>query len=242
MAQNIRLKRTNVSGRTGADAALLTGELAMNTADGLIWGKGTNVFEIITESKVYSPVTFNNKVVTESELESLITEYNLSSVVHLEQQTLPESQTFTGDGQTTVYSLNQTPASPDAVDVYVNDVLQRPGEVFSISGSTLTFSPAPPSEADIYVKYRYPFATIMDNPDGSIENRHLNLTYTSTQSTSNGSQVAYVIPPGHNEHSVLVIINGLVQPPENYTINGTTLTLSQSPMIGSVVDFRYMPV
>lgn len=242
MAQNIRLKRTNVSGRTGADAALLTGELAMNTADGLIWGKGTNVFEIITESKVYSPVTFNNKVVTESELENLVTEYNLSSVVHLEQQTLPESQTFTGDGQTTVYSLNQTPASPDAVDVYVNDVLQRPGEVFTISGSILTFSPAPPGEADIYVKYRYPFATIMDNPDGSIENRHLNLTYTSDQFTSNGTQTTFVIEAGHTVHDVLVIINGLIQPPQAYSISGTTLILSNQPMVGSVVDIRYLPV
>lgn len=242
MPQNIRLKRTNVAGRTGSDASLLTGELAMNTADGLIWGKGTNVFEIITENRVYSPVNTTNKIVTQAELEQMVVDYKLNNVVTNDQDTLPEAQNFISDGSTTEYTLSNAPASDEAVDLYVDEVLQRPGEVFVISGTTLTFLHTPPSGSDIYVKYRYPFATIIDNPDSSIENRHLNLTYTSTQSTSNGSQVAYAIPPGHNEHSVLVIINGLVQPPENYTVNGTTLTLSQSPMVGSVVDFRYMPV
>jgi len=242
MPQNIRLKRTNVTGRTGSDASLLTGELAMNTADGLIWGKGTNVFEIITENRVYSPVNTTNKIVTQAELEQMVVDYKLNNVVTNDQDTLPAAQNFISDGTTTEYTLSNEPASAEAVDLYVDEVLQRPGEVFVISGTTLTFLYTPPSGSDIYVKYRYPFATVIDNPDSSIENRHLNLTYTSTQSTSNGSQVAYVIPPGHNEHSVLVIINGLVQPPENYTVNGTTLTLSQSPMVGSVVDFRYMPV
>ena len=53
MAQNIRLKRTNISGRTGEDAGLLSGELAMNTQDGRLWGKGSELFEIITETKEY---------------------------------------------------------------------------------------------------------------------------------------------------------------------------------------------
>lgn len=242
MAQTIRLKRTNVAGRTGQDADLLTGELAMNTSDGLLWGKGENLFQIITDSRVYSPVTAENKVVTESELDQMVLDYELNNVVTFDQQTLPASQTFAGDGETTTYSLSQTPASSDAVDVYVNDVLQRPEEVFTISGSTLTFNPAPPTDSDIYVKYRYPFATIMDNPDSSIENRHLNLTYTSDQYTNNGSQVVYAIEPGHTVHDVLVIINGLIQPPTNYSISGTTLTLTEAPMVGSIVDFRYLPV
>jgi hypothetical protein len=242
MAQTIRLKRTNVAGRTGQDADLLTGELAMNTSDGLLWGKGESLFQIITDSRVFSPVTEENKVVTESELDQMVLDYNLDQVVTLDQQTLPSSQTFTGDGETSTYTLTQTPASEDAVDVYVDDVLQRPGEVFTISGNTITFSTVPYNDADIYIKYRYPFATIMDNPDSSIENRHLNLTYTSDQYTNNGSQVVYAIEPGHTVHDVLVIINGLIQPPSNYSITGTTLTLTEAPMVGSIVDFRYLPV
>ena len=242
MAQNIRLKRTNVSGRTGADASLLAGELARNTIDGLLWGKGENLFQIITDSRVFSPVTDENKVVTESELDQMVVDYNLEQVVTFDHQTLPTAQNFTGDGSTVQYTLSQTPASADAVDVYVDDVLQRPGEVFTIAGNTITFTTTPSNNADIYIKYRYPFATIMDNPDNSIENRHLNLSYTSTQHTNNGSQTVYAIEPGHTVHDVLVIINGLVQPPTNYSINGTTLTLNDAPMVGSIIDFRYLPV
>lgn len=240
MAQKIRLKRTDISGRTAADADLLAGELAMNTIDGLLWGKGQDVFEIITEKRVYSPVTPTNKVVTEAELESLVSDYNLNNTVTYDQNTLPAAQNFTGDGMTTEYTLSNTPASAEAVDVYVNDVLQRPGDVFYLDGNRLIFLELPPAQTDIYVKYRYPFATIVDNPDSSIENRHLNLTYTSDQYS--GQDTVYEIEPGHTVHDVLVIINGLIQPPSAYSIDGTTLTLTNVPMMGSVIDFRYLPV
>lgn len=242
MSQKIRLKRTDISGRTALDTDLLAGELAMNTIDGLLWGKGQDVFEIMTETRVYSPVTDLNKIVTEAELDTLINDYQLNNVVTFDQQTLPESQSFTGDGSTTSYTLTNIPANPDAIDVYVDDVLQRPDEVFSVTGNTLTFSTIPHLGADIYIKYRYAFATIMDNPNESIENRHLNLTYTSDQFTNNGSETVYTIEPGHTVHDILVIINGLIQPPSAYSIDGTTLTLNTAPMIGSLVDFRYFPV
>jgi len=242
MPQNIRLKRTNVSGRTGADADLMTGELAMNTMDGLLWGKGQDVFEIITEKRVFSPVTPTNKVITEAELEKLVGDYNLNNTVTYDQNTLPEAQNFTGDGSTVEYTLSSQPASADAIDVYVNDVLQRPGDVFYLDETRLIFLETPPENTDIYVKYRYPFATIVDNPDASIENRHLNLTYTSEQYTNNGSETVYEIEPGHTVHDVLVIVNGLIQPPSAYSIDGTTLTLNTPPMLGSIVDFRYFPV
>lgn len=242
MAQNIRLKRTNISGKTAADAGLLTGELAMNTLDGRLWGKGSELFEIITETKVYSPATLTNKVVTEAELTALISNYQLNNVVTQDQNTLPSSQTFTGDNSTVTYTLSNQPASGEAIDVYVNDVLQRPGEVYTLSESQITFSTVPETGDDIYVKYRYPFATIIDNPENSIENRHLNLSYTSSQYNNDGTQTSYTIEPNHTVHDVLVIINGLIQPPDNYTISGTTLTLQSTPMTGSIIDFRYLPV
>lgn len=242
MAQNIRLKRTNISGRTGEDAGLLSGELAMNTQDGRLWGKGSELFEIITETKVFSPATLTNKVVTEAELAALISNYQLNNVVTQDQNTLPSAQTFTGDGSTVSYTLSNQPASGEAIDVYVNDVLQRPGDVYTLTGSEITFSTVPETNDDIYVKYRYPFATVIDNPENSIENRHLNLSYTSSQHNNDGNQTSYTIEPNHTVHDVLVIVNGLIQPPDNYTISGTTLTLNSAPMVGSIIDFRYLPV
>jgi hypothetical protein len=158
------------------------------------------------------------------------------------QGDLPASQTFTSNGISMTYQLSHTPASQEAIDVYVNDVLQRPGEVYSLQNSTLVFTVLPPSGTDIYVKYRYPFATIFDLPDNSIKNEHLHLEYTSDQYNGDDTQTIYDINPGHTVHDVLVIVNGSILPPQAYNISGTVLTLNNPPKLGEIVDIRYLPV
>lgn len=158
------------------------------------------------------------------------------------QGDLPASQTFTANGATISFQLSHNPASLDALDVYVNDVLQRPGEVFTVNNKNLVFTSVPPSGTDIYVKYRYPFATLVDNPDNSIKNNHLSLEYTSDQYNGDGAQVIYDINPGHTVHDILVIKNGLILTPQEYTVNGTVLTLNQAPVLGDIIDIRYLPV
>lgn len=154
----------------------------------------------------------------------------------------PESQPFTGDGVTVDFSLTHTPSSLYAIDVYVYDVLQRPNEVYTLMGNTLHFFTVPPVDADIYVAYRAPFSTSTNYPDQSIENRHLNLTYSSDQYNGDGTQVVYDINTGHTADSILVIVNGSILPPQRYTVNGTVLTLLDAPDQDQVVDIRYMPV
>lgn len=160
------------------------------------------------------------------------------------QGTIPASETFTGDGLETTWTLQHTPASADAIDVYVNDVLQRQGVggVFNLTGNTLKFTTLPPLGTEIFVKYRYPFATVTDNPNGSIENRHLNLEYTSDQYDGDGAQTVFDINPGHNVHSVFVIVDGQILPPTEYSIFNTVLTLNNAPSATAIVDIRYMPV
>ena len=149
-------------------------------------------------------------------------------------------QFFYGDGSTVDFTLNETPGQVEAIDVYVNSVLQH-NDVFTLSGNVITFSTVPQTGDEIYVKYRSSFATVNVLPNNSIKNVNLDLTYTSTQSTGSTNNV-FTIPAGHNEHSVLVIIDGLILPPTNYTVNGTTLTLNTNPNVSSMVDIRYMPV
>lgn len=57
-------------------------------------------------------------------------------------------QQFTGDGSTTVFTLAADPGSPAAVVIYIDGVYQEEG-TYSISGSTLTFTEAPPTNASI---------------------------------------------------------------------------------------------
>jgi phenolic acid decarboxylase len=164
------------------------------------------------------------------------------SSVNAVQGELPASQTFTANGATISFSLTHNPASVHAIDVYVEDVLQRPEEVYTVQNSNLIFTSVPPSGTDIYVKYRYPFASVVDMPDNSVKNEHLHLNYTSNQYNGDGSQLTYGIEHGHTEHDILVIKNGLILPPQEYNVSGTVLTLNVPPSLGDVIDIRYLPV
>ena len=159
----------------------------------------------------------------------------------LTQGNVPTSQEFTGDGSTNSFTLTDAPADEESVDVYVNDVLQRPS-IYSLSGTTLSFNEMPLNGFNIYVKYRYPYATMTSPANNSIENQHLNLIYSSTQHTGNGSTNQYTIPAGHTIHSVFVIVAGAILPPTSYSITSTLLTITTAPTAGQIVDFRYLPI
>ncbi len=57
-------------------------------------------------------------------------------------------QQFTGNGSTTVFTLAADPGSPAAVVIYIDGVYQE-GDTYSISGTSLTFTEAPPINASI---------------------------------------------------------------------------------------------
>ena len=115
--------------------------------------------------------------------------------------------------------------------------------MYSISSDKkLVFNIVPDSGADIYVKYRFHFASITAFPDNCIENRHLNLIYNSTPYAGDSTTTDYTIPNGHTVHSVLVIVDGAILPPTDYSILGSTLTLNNAPSTGAVVDFRFLPI
>jgi len=65
------------------------------------------------------------------------------------------SQTFTGNGSTTAFTLQTRVSSPEDLEVFVSNVQQQPTESYTISsdGVTMTFSEAPPS-GTFYVIYR----------------------------------------------------------------------------------------
>jgi len=154
---------------------------------------------------------------------------------------LPTSQAFTGDGTTVLYTLTDAPADEESIDVYVNDVLQRPS-IYSVNSTALTFNEIPANGDEIYVKYRYPNATNSTLVNNSVHNQHLNLIYTSSQYTGT-TATQYTIQTGHTVHSVLVIVNGLILNPTEYSVNGATLTISSfTPIVSDVVVFRYFPI
>lgn len=67
---------------------------------------------------------------------------------------IPEAQSITAPGDTALFTLNGTPVRDDLIDVWVNDVLQHPEEIYSTTGDTIQFFEIPPLGTDIYIKFR----------------------------------------------------------------------------------------
>ena len=154
-----------------------------------------------------------------------------------------QKQTFTGDNTTTAFTLSTDPGVAQALLVMVDNVVQEPTENYTTTGTTLTFTSAPALNARIYVRYLgLPYANASVPADDSVTNAKLNLTYTSNQYTGNNSTTAYTIPAGHTANSVLVVLDGLILPPSDYSVSGTTLTFGSAPLLNQSIDIRYMPV
>jgi hypothetical protein len=63
------------------------------------------------------------------------------------------SQTFTGDGSTTAFTLTYTVSNVNSLLVTVADVIQEPATAYTVSGTTLTFTSAPANSDTIHVRY-----------------------------------------------------------------------------------------
>jgi hypothetical protein len=61
-------------------------------------------------------------------------------------------QNFTGDGTTIAFTMSAAPYSENSMIVYINGVYQQ-RNTYTISGTTLTFSEAPPVTSSIEVLY-----------------------------------------------------------------------------------------
>ena len=134
--------------------------------------------------------------------------------------------TFTGDGSTTTITIDSGRTVNDVL-VNVNGFLLTPTDDYTISGTTLTFTTAPASSAEIVVRYLPLTGTA---------------TYTNDTATGDGSTVAFTIDSGHTVTDVLVSVNGfLFIPTTDYTISGTTLTFTTAPASGAEISVRYLP-
>ena len=66
-----------------------------------------------------------------------------------------QGKRFSGDGSTTAFTLDIAPSSVFDIEVFVENVRQDPNSAYGISGTTLTFTGAPPSGTNnIYVVHQ----------------------------------------------------------------------------------------
>ena len=63
------------------------------------------------------------------------------------------SQSFTGDGSTTAFTLGYTVANPTSLIVTIGNVIQEPTTAYTVAGTTLTCTSAPASGDTIHVRF-----------------------------------------------------------------------------------------
>jgi hypothetical protein len=133
--------------------------------------------------------------------------------------------TATGDGSTAAITINSGRSVNDVM-VSQNGFVLVPTDDYTISGTTLTFTTAPVSGAEISIRY-LPLAG-----SGS---------YTNGTFTGDGSTTTITIDSGRSVEDVIVSVNGVVfVPTDDYSISGTTLTFTTAPIASAEISVRYL--
>jgi len=136
-------------------------------------------------------------------------------------QGIVRTDTFTGDNSTVAFTVGTTIIDENNTQIYIDGVYQSKDN-YTVSGSTITFSTAPPTSADIEVVHikAAGISTINDN-----------------QFTGDGSAVAFTLSQSvTDENNTFVFINGVYQDKSTYSIAGATLTFSTAPQNGYTIE------
>jgi len=79
---------------------------------------------------------------------------------------------FSGDASTTAFTLDSAPNSTLDIEVFVGNVRQDPNSAYTISGTTLTFTGAPPSGTNnIYVVHQAKAVGTIGIPDDTVNSQ-----------------------------------------------------------------------
>jgi hypothetical protein len=134
---------------------------------------------------------------------------------------LSKVDTFTGNGSTTAFMGSMSINDENNTQIYIDGVYQSKSN-YSTSGSTVTFSTAPPNGSDIEL----------------VHFKELSLSGMSNDTfTGNGSATAFTLGAEvTDENNTWVFINGVYQDKSTYSISGTTLTFSTAPQSGYGIE------
>jgi len=136
------------------------------------------------------------------------------------------TDTFSGNGSTTTFTMAVAPASTSSVLVAVSGVLQDPS-TYSVSGTTLTFSGAPPSgTSNISVRF-------LGIPASGVTTTAYR---TVTEFTATAGQTTFSVP-SYTVGFIDVYRNGVMLGSADYTAtSGTTVVLAAGATAGDLVE------
>jgi hypothetical protein len=136
---------------------------------------------------------------------------------------------FSGNGSTTAFTLSYAPAGTTSIIVSISGVVQNPN-TYSVSGTTLTFTPAPPTgTSNIAVLYLGLPVVATLTPGNTAY-------FSSSVFTATASQTVFTPSGTYQVGFINVIRNGSQLAPADYTAtNGTTVTLVNPCTAGDTV-------
>jgi hypothetical protein len=157
-----------------------------------------------------------------------------------------DADRFSGNGSSVAFTLTQSVNAPTDIQVFIENVPQEPIVAYSVVGTALTFTSAPPSGTNnIYVVYRNYDAAGVFVPDGSITYAKLanNIrTFTQDLFTANGTGQTFTLTENPADANTLAVtIDGVTQSaPSNYSVTGTTIIFTSAPAASSNVSVKHL--
>ena len=135
------------------------------------------------------------------------------------------TDSFNGNGSLTAFTLSAAPANTNSILVAVSGVLQDPS-TYSVSGTTLTFSAAPPAgTGNISVRF-------LGIPASGVTTTAYR---TVTEFTATAGQTTFT-PPSYTAGYINVYRNGALLGTADYTAtNGTTVVLANPASLNDLV-------
>jgi hypothetical protein len=113
------------------------------------------------------PLPVGNKLLAWNSNATAITNFDPADIITIVGQQTSYGDVFTGNGVTTNFTLTRSPGSVFGLDVSVNGVTQVPNVDYTLGGTTLTFTSAPPAVAS-QVLARY--AEVYQEVDADAQN------------------------------------------------------------------------
>ena len=143
-----------------------------------------------------------------------------------QQAFAPAVDYFNGNASTVAFTLSRPVATTAQVQVTIENVPQNPSSSFTVSGSTITFTSAPPSgTSNIYVQYTSPITQVVALPQdpqvfGNLQFSSVGARITGDMSSTphvnrvsfqssvvNGATSPFFIPNGTSTIASIVVAN-----------------------------------
>jgi len=157
-----------------------------------------------------------------------------------------DAERFSGNGSTTAFTLSRPVNDVTDIDLFVENVRQEPTVAYTVVGTALTFTEAPPSGTNnVYLVYRNYGTAQVQLPDGSVSYAKLSTNikqFTQDTFTANGTGQTFTLQETPaSASSIMVTVDGVYQiSPAHYSVTGTTITFTSAPPASSNVSVRHL--